>query len=681
MQFRRLTEKHPFLLTAALLAGMFLQAEGALAAGLGALTVRSHLGDRFLGEVTLVEHTGPTNSEAGCFRLERSDEGDSGIPFLTHGRVRLERQNGQSKLVIISDQLINEPVLQIKLRVGCGTELVRSYTALIDPAMPAQAARPLLVPSPSRAEKNRQAESENPPPTSSAYPSSWQTTGSESARSIAKTLFPRQPSSQRRFLTALAAENPNIEFGSNGEAPLDKGIPLSIPDTRRRATRVAANTSTDMPTAAPRPAAKSPLGREKKAETGVSGRMSDRLLISGDGNESFAGSELPLRLSTELNTRVSRRVSENQRAMLRMEYQLLNTLYAQASAQLALADQIRSLEANLEGMRTAYDTAARDTETAPSAPANPSNSDTAPVQTAKAVPQAQKHGATPAPTPGADPTIDAWWLELLAIIASVGILAVVFLRRSKRPLAAPKAGLDNDQPPVSATIDTSQRPALLTENKPPLIEEPFEQTVVASPPPAPSAPTAPPGTIEFEDFHLPLKQLDIEVDESGDYTTTLELADIMVAFGRIKGATQTLEEYLEHSPRAALAPWLKLLELYRSNDMREEFDMHSEKLRSHFNIAPLNWDEAATCFKDTLAPDTETDSSIDALLQKLPAISDLPRIADGIRESWGTPEGFSFIKTLLNDTRDGTRTGFPMQMARELLFLKKVLKIQLEQTP
>lgn len=668
MQFCLPIRKFPFLLKT-LYAGMLCLAHGAFAAGLGELTVRSHLGDRFLGEVSLIEHAGPANSEAGCFRLERSDDENSGIPFLTHGRVRLERQNGQSKLVILSDQSINEPVLQIKLRVGCGSELVRSYTVLIDPAMPAQAVRTSPA-APLRIEGIRPAASDNPAPPPPAYPSTWQTATGESARSIAKTLFPRQPSAQKRFLVALAAQNPGVEFGTNGAAPLDKGISLTIPDTRRQA-------SNDRPIAPPGPSAKTPLGRERKAEQRMSDRMSDRLLIAGDSDESFTGSELPLRLSTELNTRISRRVSENQRAMLRMEYQLLNTLYSQANAQLALADQIRALEANIESMRTVYETAVRDAETAPQT--NPgeatatSNEHTA--QTAKVAPQEPKLAASPTDSGN---SIQVWWLELCAVLTAIGLLAWAFFRHSRRPTPPPIAVTDSDPLPENAAIAPPPFQELPTANDPQITDAPFPQTVVAAPPDTPPAAT---GTIEFEEFHLPLKQLDIEVDESGDYTTTLELADIMVAFGRIKGATQTLEEYLEHSPQAALAPWLKLLELYRTNDMQEEFAIHSKKLQSYFNIAPLSWDEAANCFKDALDSDKETDSSIDALLQKLPMTADLPRIADGIRESWGTPEGFLFLKTLLNDTRDGTRTGFPMQMARELLFLKKVLKTQLEHTP
>ena len=79
--------------------------------------------------------------------------------------------------------------------------------------------------------------------------------------------------------------------------------------------------------------------------------MSDRLTISGDAvTASDAGSvgdafDPALRYSSDLSIGFSDKASDNTRAMLRVEYKLLNALVFQAEKQLELAEQLRNLEA------------------------------------------------------------------------------------------------------------------------------------------------------------------------------------------------------------------------------------------------------------------------------------------------------------------------------------------------
>lgn len=636
-----------------------------LALGLGELKVRSHLGALFQAEVQLFESAGDTRLADDCFRLSPPGDADSGIPSLLRARIRVERQNGQSRLLITSDQTANEPVLQVNLRVGCGSELLRSYTVLIDPASAAQAVAPSPVTLPQAKRLATTEAAALPVAAEKRYPQTWQTVAGESAQSIAQSLFPRQPRAQRRFLAALKTDNPQLELGAKGEAALEPGTALSIPDTRRLARNPPASSddegkpaaSENAPSAVPKPA------RRKKPDL-AAGRLADRLLISGDTDDAGAGAEAPLRLSTELSTRFSNKLSENSRNLLRLEYKLLNALYVQAGEQLAMAEQVRILEASFEEMRVASENATRQIEAAKAAAA----STPPPVSTvAPGTPKPPPAAAGKAPEESA-----SWWLEILLVLGLVGVLSWILARRARKPMLEPEAlaaaqPLDVPLPAVSPTDPDPWAAEAEQDAPPPARVAGIMPDIVLD-----EVPPAHPGNIDFATPDQPVRHL--EVDESGDYRTVTELADIMVCFGRIKGATQALEEFLERNPGAALAPWMKLLEIFRSNDMREEFETYALKLRGHFNVAPASWEFAGECLGKPIALTDENNMSIEDLLQKLPTIGTLPHIKENILKTWDAPEGLTYLTHLLRDTRDGKRSGFPLTIARELQFLLELLE-------
>ena len=49
-------------------------------------------------------------------------------------------------------------------------------------------------------------------------------------------------------------------------------------------------------------------------------------------------------------------------------------------------------------------------------------------------------------------------------------------------------------------------------------------------------------------------------------------------------------------------------------------------------------------------------------------------------KTWDTSEGVAYMKHLLRDTRNGQRTGFPLSIARELLFLLDLQETRLRNT-
>ncbi|MCL2645042.1 MAG: hypothetical protein FWD51_06255 [Betaproteobacteria bacterium] len=141
--------------------------------------------------------------------------------------------------------------------------------------------------------------------------------------------------------------------------------------------------------------------------------------------------------------------------------------------------------------------------------------------------------------------------------------------------------------------------------------------------------------------------------------STIELAEIMLSFGRINSAAEALTNFIEKNPKEAFAPWLKLLEVYRANGQRTEFDKIAQKLNKTFNVWTVDWDN----FSDSLTPthSLETMTHIMERLQKL----------------WGTRKCQAYLQFLLRDTRDETRRGFPLAAIEDILCLNDVLEYYL----
>ena len=103
--------------TAVVLSAFLFASGNAAALGLGDLVVRSRLGQTLRAEIRLLEAPGQGNLGETCFRLGEAAGGEN-LPVLTQGRLRLEQGGGHNRLVITSLQTINEPALQINVRVG-----------------------------------------------------------------------------------------------------------------------------------------------------------------------------------------------------------------------------------------------------------------------------------------------------------------------------------------------------------------------------------------------------------------------------------------------------------------------------------------------------------------------------------------------------------------------------------
>ncbi|MBN8453011.1 hypothetical protein [Accumulibacter sp.] len=542
-------------------------AGAAQAATLGKMTVLSTLGSRFQAVVQIADGAGDGRRMlAECFRLAPTGEGD--LPTLRNAHLTVEESGGRLHLRIASEQTINDPLLQVNVRVGCGAETGRNYVLLIDPP-------------------NRRAQ----PPTLA------------------------RPQTVDRQLPA----------------PSLAAAPLATP-------------------AAAATARLSAPPREPSRRTAATGRTGDRLLLSGEDEvaKALPGDAHPLRLSTRLSTELLGKKSENQRAVLRIEYQLLSAVHTQAAQQLAMALQIRQLESTLEALqRKSAEQPLPPPASAAVTPAGASDSDR-PSQAA-ATPAAVKPNVPPVAT-ASEPD---WWFEASVVLGLIAALAWFLRRRSVMPSSTVALAAPEVMPDVSA--DESRWELQIADDggrtKPGGATVTTTDSLLA------------PDDGGNDAAALPVREAENEV------TAVVELAEIMLSFGRTKGAQRALEEFIAQQPTAAVTPWLKLLEVHRQTNEQTAFESLALKLTSLFNVAAPSWQAAEELTAPMVASSELARMPIDQILARLPTIGGMTHIRRELLRLWDSPECLAYLDKLLRDNRKGERRGFEIAAVRELLVL------------
>lgn len=270
----------------------------------------------------------------------------------------------------------------------------------------------------------------------------------------------------------------------------------------------------------------------------------------------------------------------------------------------------------------------------------------------------QPSPAAPAPrietqSAAAKPAASSNWLELLisaAIGAGLSIGMAQFLGRRRRypgdeevPLAFSgyRSEATPSQPPKSA------EPLTLAPHP-----EPPAGRANETPPPRKAAPA--PQTVEECDIPLQL-EADVIEAKSEDEHSVLELAEIMLAFGRLRGAAETLAEHIDQTMPKSFEPWNMLLDLYRRGGMRQEFEALALKMRARFNARIPDWNESSTP------------------VSGLKTLEDFPHIIQQACQLWGSQACVDYLYGLVHDTRAGQRSGFPLEVVEEIALLMRVL--------
>jgi len=415
--------------------------------------------------------------------------------------------------------------------------------------------------------------------------------------------------------------------------------------------------------AADMPQRLAPRSVERRAQ---SGGMPDRLLLS---NGVDVG-DPSLRLAVDMPS-VRDATTDAQRDVLRLEFRVLLAMNEQATTQLATSEKLRNMEGALgELQQRATDFSQRVEKGA--VPVDPAG---AKAEAAPALP------ITPTPVPAPVPVdsssgISEWSFYGVLLGALCGVLGWLGWRKyqeiqsghaehdedkeySPALVVDPKRDGEREEPGI---VDLAVEPADSGAQMPVDLELDGGHASVAKA----SAP------VYSEALDSVLSVSATTLDEHFEANPVMELADIMLSFGRVKGAAQALQEYIDNNPQEALQPWIRLMDVYRMAGMKNEFEAVSRNLNQNFNVEVQQWGEAEAPASLDLVLD-ESDSSAEPdpvpVAPKPECLEDMPRLMSTVCEVWETGDVVGYLYQLLRDNRGGQRVGFALPVVEEILFL------------
>lgn len=373
----------------------------------------------------------------------------------------------------------------------------------------------------------------------------------------------------------------------------------------------------------------------------------DQLLVSA----ADVGGDLPLRVSPLLREQ-SAPPSDTQREMLRLEFRMLQALHEQAGGQLEMAEKLRAMEgalAELQGRALSLTESASDNKAAAPAPVSPAPVGNKPVE-----------------------EDSGWWFYglLLGVVLVLGGWLVFRSRQGRRaqeeifPNAAPEQLIDA---PRKGEVDDSKRKVDLPLDA--LVAGAAQKVDVelAGGVAAPIAPEKPQPRPLPGDSVLSINATTL--DEHFEANPVMELADIMLSFGRVKGAAQALQEYIDNNPQEALQPWIRLMDVYRMAGMREEFEAVARNLNQHFNVEVQSWSDGKDAAGVDLMLDGDGGLPAAGAPVRAQALEDMPRIISGVVKMWDGEDVVGYLYELLRDNRGGQRQGFSLPVVEDILFL------------
>lgn len=403
----------------------------------------------------------------------------------------------------------------------------------------------------------------------------------------------------------------------------------------------------------------------------VASAMPDRLMLS-DGD--FAA-EPSLRLATEL-FRGAAEVKETQREILRLEYRMLIAMHEQATSQMATAEKLRNMESTLGDLQLRAAEFAKRVETDGVAPVPGSSVPDAPNAQQPTSTSPSSSGNEPAkPQPAPQPPLaeetsgfSEWTLYGVLLGSALGLAAWLGWRNyraknqvggdSESPIHVPELTVDPkraDEREELGGVDLHFEPAAM--GMPMQVDVELDAGSESLSRRSEMPAKAP------ERGHDSLMSINATtLDEHFEANPVMELAEIMLSFGRVKGAAQALQEYIDHNPQEALQPWIRLMDVYRMAGMRIEFEDVARNLNLHFNVEVQSWDEAP-------AGDGAPGESERPVAPRPQSLEDLPRLVNTIVDLWNSGDVVGYMYQLLRDNRGGQRMGFALPVVEDVLFL------------
>ncbi len=445
------------------------------------------------------------------------------------------------------------------------------------------------------------------------------------------------------------------------EAPIgEREKPSFVPTPAARSEAPPVMAPREIPPSKPKPLPKLQLPR---AQAEVA--LPDRLVLSGGGDVA----EPSLRLATTLDSAESGRLwEESQREILRLEFRMLMALQEQATTQLATAEKLRNMESTLVDLKQrAAEFAQRVEDGKPLAHAPiiapqgdfviPEKRPLAPVEQT----QQRAQGSS----------VSEWSFYAALFGAALGLAGWLGWRHwlGRRSgvtaqevfeLPVPEVRVDPqrvDEHEELGGIDLAVEPTAMGM--------PMQVDIDLHAPEVQPESTEPVKKRQAgRDSMMSIAATSL--DEHFEVNPVMELADIMLSFGRVKGAAQALQEYIDHNPQEALQPWIRLMEVYRMAGMRQEFEQVARNLNQNFNVEVQQWSSDGQAADEGA---TGSGVEISLVMPKPESLEDMPRILNAVIDMWNDGDVVGYLYQLLRDNRGGQRAGLALPVVEDILFL------------
>jgi hypothetical protein len=338
--------------TTALIASLLIHPVNALALGVGIPVRQPVVGGLLRIEIPLILGVGEPPPRSECLRIAPVS-GSNDRQFFPYDARLFVEMRGSPRILIISQRLVQEPIVEFTLHVGCNGELSREVLLLSEPPRPSTV---LSIPEPQAATAQQASPVEFSAPKLLLRPSSQPGTAvnldnqglslptDTTLNAMARKWYPTQRTTRDEYRKQMIAANPELflDAAHPGAVLLPKGTVLKVPDRLPPIENPLAKPSADLAFATRSPG-------QVVTPGALSHRAKDRLVIGGgiaNDRKFLASGE-----ARDAIDRLERMIAEQRQIESRIEESLLLANQSLLNAQRRFSDLHAAQELDAKGQK------------------------------------------------------------------------------------------------------------------------------------------------------------------------------------------------------------------------------------------------------------------------------------------------------------------------------------------
>jgi len=136
----------------------------------------------------------------------------------------------------------------------------------------------------------------------------------------------------------------------------------------------------------------------------------------------------------------------------------------------------------------------------------------------------------------------------------------------------------------------------------------------------------------------------------------LDEAKFLMSKGQPNEAIEHIKWSIRAKPKSSVNLWLYLLEIFKQQNQKEEFENFAKVMHRTFNVMTPIWED-----KNVAIVVAET-------------LEEFPHICEKLSDLWPKESAIIYLRNLIKDNRNGERTGFGKDITEEILLLIAILE-------